>query len=45
MIKIMDAGGKVVPAMPSFDNSPKDFNDLADNIAGKVLDLLMSGRE
>jgi 4-hydroxy-3-polyprenylbenzoate decarboxylase len=45
MIKIMDAGGKVVPAMPSFDNSPRDFNDLADNIAGKVLDLLMSGRE
>jgi 4-hydroxy-3-polyprenylbenzoate decarboxylase len=45
MIKIMDAGGKVVPAMPSFDNSPRDFNDLADNIAGKVLDLIMSGRE
>lgn len=45
MIKIIDGGGKVVPAMPSFDNNPKDFNDLADNVAGKVLDLLMHGRE
>lgn len=45
MIKIMDAGGRVVPAMPSFDSNPKDFNDLADIIAGKVIDLLMSGRE
>ncbi len=45
LIKIMDAGGRVVPAMPSFDSNPKDFNDLADVIAGKVIDLLMSGRE
>lgn len=45
MIKIIDAGGKIVPAMPSYENSPKDFNDLADHIAGKVLDLLMNGRE
>jgi flavin prenyltransferase len=44
MIKIMDAGGKVVPAMPGFDNNPKDFNDLADFIASKVMDLLMRGR-
>lgn len=40
MIKILDAGGRIVPAMPSFEYSPKDFNDLADHIAGKVLDLL-----
>ena len=40
MIKIIDAGGKIVPAMPSFEYNPKDFNDLADHIAGKVLDLL-----
>lgn len=45
MIKIIDAGGKVVPAMPSFENNPRDFNDIADHIAGKVLDLLMNGRE
>lgn len=40
MIKIIDAGGKIVPAMPSFEYNPGDFNDLADHIAGKVLDLL-----
>ncbi len=45
MIKILDAGGKIAPAMPSFENNPKDINDLADFIAGKVLDLLMNGRE
>lgn len=41
MGKIIEAGGKVVPAMPSFEYNPKDFNDLADFIAGKVLNLLM----
>lgn len=41
MEKIIDAGGKIVPAMPSFEYNPKDFNDLADHIAGKVLDLLL----
>lgn len=42
MIKILDAGGKIVPAMPSFEYNPKNFNDLADHIAGKVLDLLIN---
>ncbi len=42
MLKILDAGGKIVPAMPSFEYNPRDFNDLADHIAGKVLDLLSS---
>ena len=42
MMKIIDAGGKLVPAMPSFEYNPKDFNDLADHIAGKVLDLLIN---
>lgn len=41
MIKIIEAGGKIVPAMPSFEYNPKDFNDLADHIAGKVIDLLI----
>ncbi len=41
MAKIIDAGGKLVPAMPSFEYNPKDFNDLADHIAGRVIDLLM----
>ncbi len=40
MMRILDAGGKIVPAMPSFEYNPKDFNDLADFIAGKVMDLL-----
>ncbi|MBS1517215.1 MAG: UbiX family flavin prenyltransferase [Bacteroidetes bacterium] len=40
MVKIIEAGGKIVPAMPSFEYSPKDFNDLADHIAGRVLDIL-----
>lgn len=46
MLRIIDAGGKVVPAMPAFDNNPKDFNDLADYIAGMILNILMtcSGR-
>jgi len=44
MIKIIDAGGKIVPAMPSFDNNPQSFNDLADYIAGKVLNLLIGNR-
>ncbi|MCY7362042.1 MAG: UbiX family flavin prenyltransferase [Ignavibacteria bacterium] len=42
MISVIEAGGKIVPAMPSFEYNPKDFNDLADHIAGKVLDLLCS---
>jgi len=45
MRKIMDAGGKIVPAMPSFEYNPKDFNDLADYIAGRVLDFMCTGLE
>lgn len=41
MGRIIEAGGKVVPAMPGFEYNPKDFNDLADYICGKVLNLLM----
>jgi 3-polyprenyl-4-hydroxybenzoate decarboxylase len=44
MIKIIDAGGKIVPAMPCFENNPKNFNDLADYIAGKVINLLVGNR-
>jgi len=43
MIKIIEAGGKIVPAMPAFDNNPKDFNDLGDYVAGKVIDMLTTG--
>lgn len=41
MGKIIEAGGKIVPAMPGFEYNPKDFNDLADFICGKALNLLM----
>jgi len=41
MGRIMEAGGKLVPAMPGFEYNPKDFNDLADFIAGKVFNLLI----
>ena len=37
MLKIVDAGGKIVPAMPSYEYNPKDFNDLADYIVGKII--------
>jgi len=40
MLKILNAGGRLVPAMPQFDNIPTSFNDLADNIAKIVLDML-----
>ena len=45
MIKILDAGGKIIPAMPSFEENPEDFNDLADYIAGQVLDMLCGNRD
>ncbi|MEO8446463.1 MAG: UbiX family flavin prenyltransferase [bacterium] len=44
MIKIIDAGGKIVPAMPSFEYNPKDFNDLADHIAGRVMEMINSDK-
>ena len=40
LIKIIDAGGKVVLAAPSFEFNPKNFNDLADYITNKVIELL-----
>ncbi|HPS64621.1 MAG TPA: flavoprotein, partial [Ignavibacteria bacterium] len=40
MLSILKSGGKLVPAMPEFDNIPTSFNDLADNIAKKILALL-----
>lgn len=44
MGKIIEAGGMIVPAMPSFEYNPKDFNDLADFISGKVLNIMMQGK-
>jgi flavin prenyltransferase len=44
MKRIIDAGGKIVPAMPSFEYNPQNFNDLADYIAGKVLSMFIGSR-
>ena len=35
-----EAGASVVPAMPAFYQKPQSFDDLADFIAGRVLNLL-----
>ncbi|MDR7072544.1 UbiX family flavin prenyltransferase [Fictibacillus barbaricus] len=38
MIKVTDAGGKIVPAMPGFYHLPKSMDDLVNFLVGKVLD-------
>lgn len=43
MLSVLEAGGFLVPAMPAYDNSPKDFNDLGDYIAEKAISVLMRG--
>jgi flavin prenyltransferase len=40
MIKVTEAGGKIVPAMPGFYHLPKSMDDLIDFLVGKVLDNL-----
>jgi len=40
MTRIARAGARVVPAMPAFYFKPKNFEDLADFVAGRVLSLL-----
>ena len=40
MEKVTLAGGIIVPAMPAFYQKPKDFNDLGDFIAARILNLL-----
>lgn len=44
MTQIIEAGGKIVPAMPSFEYNPKDFNDLADFVVGRAMDILCFNR-
>lgn len=45
LTNVMDAGAMIVPAMPAFDYNPATFNDLADYIAGKVMDMLNNGEK
>ncbi|MDD5772705.1 MAG: UbiX family flavin prenyltransferase [bacterium] len=40
MLKISNAGGIILPAMPAFYNRPESFDDLANFVAGRVLDSL-----
>ncbi len=40
MLKLAQAGAKIVPAMPAFYQQPKTIEDLADFIAARVLNLL-----
>ena len=39
MIAVTEAGGVVIPASPGFYQKPETFEDLADFIAGRVLNL------
>jgi 4-hydroxy-3-polyprenylbenzoate decarboxylase len=40
MLAAGEAGAHIVPAMPAFYQKPETFDDLADFIAGRVLNLL-----
>lgn len=40
MLTVSEAGAHIVPAMPAFYQKPKTFDDIADFIAGRVLNLL-----
>ncbi|MDA0709907.1 MAG: UbiX family flavin prenyltransferase [bacterium] len=40
MVTATEAGATMLPAMPAFYQNPKSFDDLADFIAGRILDLL-----
>ena len=40
LLAVAEAGARIVPAMPAFYQKPETFDDLADFIAGRVLNLL-----
>jgi 4-hydroxy-3-polyprenylbenzoate decarboxylase len=44
MLIVIEAGGHILPAMPGFETNPQNFNDLADLIAARVLNLLTGNR-
>ena len=40
MVKLKRAGAIILPAMPGFYHSPKNLDDIANFIVGKILDQL-----
>jgi len=40
LLKIEEAGAKIVPAMPAFYNDPRTVEEMVDFVVGKVLDQL-----
>jgi len=40
MMRITQAGGVVLPASPSFYSRPRNFDELADTVVHRALDLM-----
>ncbi len=40
MLKAHDAGATIFPLMPSFYTHPADFNEMANNLGGRICDIL-----
>jgi len=40
MQTITEAGGIIMPAAPSFYSRPKDFNELADTVVFRIIDMM-----